>query len=111
MSWPSAGKCWKRWVARSSPGRPSRTTARGSIPSFSLSIPSTGIDACLAFPLLDALGHAAEDALADVRSGRRTADAALVSAVVAIIDRIGETIGAIEASGDVSRLAHRHARA
>jgi two-component system chemotaxis sensor kinase CheA len=52
------------------------------------------------FPRLEALSHAAEDALADVRAGRRTPDAALVSAVLAIIDRIGEMIGCIEAGED-----------
>jgi two-component system chemotaxis sensor kinase CheA len=49
------------------------------------------------FPRLEALSHAAEDALADVRSGRRQPDGQLVSAVLAIIDRIGEMIAAIEA--------------
>ncbi|MCY7280657.1 MAG: chemotaxis protein CheA [Sphingomonas bacterium] len=49
------------------------------------------------FPRLEALSHAAEDALADVRAGRRTPDAPLVSAVLAVIDRIGEMVAAIEA--------------
>jgi two-component system chemotaxis sensor kinase CheA len=53
------------------------------------------------FPRLEALSHAAEDALADVRAGRRQADGALVSAVLAIIDRIGEMIVAIEAGEDM----------
>src|SRR5215212_8196796 len=53
------------------------------------------------FPRLEALSHAAEDALADVRSGRRVPDGQLVSAVLAIIDRIGEMIGAIEAGEDM----------
>ena len=52
------------------------------------------------FPRLEALSHAAEDALADVRAGRRQADGGLVSAVLAIIDRIGEMIAAIEAGDD-----------
>ncbi len=52
------------------------------------------------FPRLEALSHAAEDALADVRAGRRSADPVLVSAVLAIIDRIGEMIGCIEAGED-----------
>ena len=52
------------------------------------------------FPRLEALSHAAEDALADVRAGRRHADGALVSAVLAIIDRIGEMICCIEAGSD-----------
>ncbi len=51
------------------------------------------------FPRLEALSHAAEDVLADVRAGRRQADAALVSAVLAVIDRIGEMIDVI-AAGD-----------
>jgi two-component system chemotaxis sensor kinase CheA len=63
------------------------------------------------FPRLEALSHAAEDALADVRAGRRHADAQLVSAVLAIIDRIGEMIASIEAGeempgGDDSSLIH-----
>ncbi len=49
------------------------------------------------FPRLEALSHAAEDALADCRAGRRTPDHALVSAVLAVIDRIGEMVAAIEA--------------
>src|SRR6187551_2683842 len=53
------------------------------------------------FPRLEALSHAAEDALADVRSGRRHADGTLVSAVLAIIDRIGEMIAAIEAGEEM----------
>jgi two-component system chemotaxis sensor kinase CheA len=53
------------------------------------------------FPRLEALSHAAEDALADVRAGRRHPDATLVSAVLAIIDRIGEMVAAIEAGEEV----------
>ncbi|MES2136223.1 MAG: chemotaxis protein CheA [Pseudomonadota bacterium] len=53
------------------------------------------------FPRLEALSHAAEDALADVRAGRRHPDPALVSAVLAIIDRIGEMVAAIEAGEDM----------
>src|SRR6476469_4363330 len=63
------------------------------------------------FPRLEARSHAAEDALADVRANRRRADPALVSAVLAIIDRISEMVGAIEAGeemppGDDSALIH-----
>jgi two-component system chemotaxis sensor kinase CheA len=47
-------------------------------------------------PRLQQLSHAAEDALADVRAGRRVADARLVSAVLAVIDRIGELVLALE---------------
>jgi two-component system chemotaxis sensor kinase CheA len=63
------------------------------------------------FPRLEALSHAAEDALADVRGGRRQPDAPLVSAVLAIIDRIGEMIAIIESGeplpkGDDSELIY-----
>jgi two-component system chemotaxis sensor kinase CheA len=63
------------------------------------------------FPRLEALSHAAEDALADVRANRRSADPTLVSAVLAVIDRIGEMVSAIEAGeempgGDDSALIH-----
>ncbi|NUT00844.1 MAG: chemotaxis protein CheA [Sphingomonas sp.] len=61
------------------------------------------------FPRLEALSHAAEDALAEVRAGRRHADGPLVSAVLAIIDRIAEMIAALDAgeefpAGDDSSL-------
>ncbi|KWV91016.1 chemotaxis protein CheA [Erythrobacter sp. YT30] len=52
------------------------------------------------FPRLAALSHAAEDALADCRAERRTPDRALVSAVLAIIDRIVQMVDAIEAGED-----------
>jgi two-component system chemotaxis sensor kinase CheA len=47
-------------------------------------------------PRIRALSHAAEDALAAVRSGARLPDAPLVSAVLAVIDRIGELVEALE---------------
>ena len=47
-------------------------------------------------PRLEALSHAAEDALSDVRAGRREPDSRLVSAVLGIIDRIGEMVLALE---------------
>jgi two-component system chemotaxis sensor kinase CheA len=53
------------------------------------------------FPRLEALSHAAEDALADVRAARRVPDAQLVSAVLAIIDRISEMVAAIEAGDEL----------
>ncbi|WP_300974538.1 chemotaxis protein CheA [Sphingomonas sp. LHG3406-1] len=53
------------------------------------------------FPRLEALSHAAEDALADVRAGRRQPDPALVSAVLAIIDRIGEMVELIAAGSAI----------
>ncbi|MEX0343122.1 MAG: chemotaxis protein CheA [Erythrobacter sp.] len=52
------------------------------------------------FPRLEKLSHAAEDALADCRAGRREPDSGLVSAVLAIIDRISEMIDSIEAGKD-----------
>lgn len=48
-------------------------------------------------PRLEALSHAAEDALSDVRAGRREPNQRLVSAVLAILDRIGEMVVALEA--------------
>jgi two-component system chemotaxis sensor kinase CheA len=53
----------------------------------------------LELPRFERLSHAAEDVLSDLRSGQRTADAGLVSAVLAIIDRIGELAEALD-SGD-----------
>ena len=53
------------------------------------------------FPRLEALSHPAEDALADVRAGRRVPDGPLVSAVLGIIDRIAEMISAIEAGEEM----------
>lgn len=53
------------------------------------------------FPRLASLSHAAEDALADCRAGRREADQQLVTAVLAIIDRIGQMIDVIEAGADL----------
>jgi two-component system chemotaxis sensor kinase CheA len=49
------------------------------------------------FPRLAGLSHAAEDALSDCRAGRRDPDRQLVTAVLAIIDRIAAMIDAIEA--------------
>src|SRR3954453_11734977 len=60
------------------------------------------------FPRLEPPSHAAEDALADVRAGRRHPDGALVSAVLAIIDRIGEMVAAIEAGGAMPMGAASH---
>jgi len=48
------------------------------------------------FPRLAKLSHAAEDALADCRSGRRDPDSYLVTAVLAVIDRIVSMVDAIE---------------
>lgn len=52
-------------------------------------------------PRLEQLSHAAEDALADVRGGRRAPDRKLVSAVLAILDRIGELVQALETGESV----------
>jgi two-component system chemotaxis sensor kinase CheA len=51
----------------------------------------------LDLPRLARLSHAAEDVLAAVRSGHRLPDTALVNAVLAIVDRIGEIVEAIDA--------------
>src|SRR5262245_55931312 len=53
-------------------------------------------------PRLEKLSHAAEDALAEVRAGNRIADHTLVSAVLAIIDRIGELALALETGDSVA---------
>ncbi|MES2494880.1 MAG: chemotaxis protein CheA [Pseudomonadota bacterium] len=50
----------------------------------------------LDLPRLEKLSHAAEDVLADVRADRRRPDSGLVSAVLAVIDRIAELTDAIE---------------
>ncbi len=50
----------------------------------------------LDLPPLARLSHAAEDALAAVRDGKRTPDTALVNAVLGIVDRIGEIVEAID---------------
>ncbi|QZD92050.1 chemotaxis protein CheW [Qipengyuania xiapuensis] len=52
------------------------------------------------FPRLEKLSHAAEDALAECRAGRREPDSELVTAVLAIIDRISDMTDAIEAGED-----------
>lgn len=51
----------------------------------------------LDLPRLGRLSHAAEDVLAQVRAGDRAPDRALVNAVLAVVDRIGELVEAIEA--------------
>jgi two-component system chemotaxis sensor kinase CheA len=50
----------------------------------------------LDLPRLARLSHAAEDVLSAVRAGERQADAATVSAILAIIDRIAELVEAID---------------
>ncbi|MEN2785099.1 chemotaxis protein CheA [Sphingomonas qilianensis] len=50
----------------------------------------------LDLPRLARLSHAAEDALAAVRDGARVPDTALVNAVLAIVDRIGALVEAID---------------
>ena len=50
----------------------------------------------LDLPRLEKLSHAAEDVLADLRADRRTADRQVVSAVLAVIDRIAELTEALD---------------
>ncbi|KTT69072.1 chemotaxis protein CheA [Sphingomonas endophytica] len=50
----------------------------------------------LDLPRLARLSHGAEDALAAVRAGDRVPDPALVTAILAIIDRIGEIVEALD---------------
>jgi two-component system chemotaxis sensor kinase CheA len=51
-------------------------------------------------PRIEALAHAAETELADVRAGARRADTVLVGAMLAIIDRIGLLVAALESPND-----------
>jgi two-component system, chemotaxis family, sensor kinase CheA len=51
----------------------------------------------LDLPRLERLSHAAEDVLAAVREGTRRPDRRLVSAVLGVVDRIGEIVEAIDA--------------
>ena len=53
------------------------------------------------FPRLEKLSHAAESALSEVRAGRRRASSALVTAVLAVIDRISDMIDAIDAGEEL----------
>ncbi len=55
----------------------------------------------LDLPRLARLSHHAEDVLAAVRDGRRTADGALVDAVLAVVDRIGELVETLDAGHDI----------
>jgi len=56
----------------------------------------------LDLPRLERLSHAAEDVLADVRADRRRPDSDLVSAVLAMIDRISALTDAIETGEIIS---------
>ncbi|NYT39522.1 chemotaxis protein CheA [Sphingomonas sp. R-74633] len=56
----------------------------------------------LDLPRLGRLSHAAEDVLAQVREGDRAPDRALVNAVLAVVDRIGELVEAIESGTGLS---------
>ncbi|MEA3541515.1 MAG: chemotaxis protein CheA [Pseudomonadota bacterium] len=49
----------------------------------------------LNLPRFERLSHAAEDVLADIRAGERQPDAATVSAVLGLMDRIGELTEAV----------------
>ncbi len=55
----------------------------------------------LDLPRLGRLSHAAEDVLAAVRDGSRIPDTAMVNAVLAIVDRIGELVEAIDAGSSL----------
>jgi two-component system chemotaxis sensor kinase CheA len=49
----------------------------------------------LNLPRFERLSHAAEDVLSDIRAGKRSADPATVSAVLGVMDRIGELAEAV----------------
>ena len=53
-------------------------------------------------PRLERLSHSAEDALGDVRAGRRQPTPALVDAVLAIVDRISALVDQLEAGQDIA---------
>ena len=59
-----------------------------------------GSSGFLTLPRVTALSHAAEDALDMVRRGARKADRPLVTAVLAIIDRLTDLTEAIGAEGN-----------
>ena len=59
-------------------------------------------------PRLEQLSHAAEGALAEVRAGSRIADRKLVDAVLAVIDRIGELVQALETGESVASEDDEH---
>jgi two-component system chemotaxis sensor kinase CheA len=56
----------------------------------------------LDLPRLARLSHAAEEVLAAVREGDRAPDRALVNAVLAVVDRIGELVEAIDAGSAIA---------
>lgn len=58
-----------------------------------------GSSGFLALPRVTALSHAAEDALDQVRRGNREANAALVSGVLGILDRLNDLCGALGQHG------------
>ena len=55
----------------------------------------------LDLPRIGALAHAAESALGEVRDGKRTTDARLIGAMLAIIDRISLLSEALETKAEV----------
>ncbi|WP_245836425.1 chemotaxis protein CheA [Sphingopyxis indica] len=58
-----------------------------------------GSSGFLSLPRVTALAHAAEDALDQVRRGQRQADAALVTAVLGIVDRLSDLCAALGTQG------------
>ena len=55
----------------------------------------------LDLPRLQDLSHEAENALSEVREGRRKPDAEFVSAILAILDRIGDLVDLLEDGEDI----------
>src|SRR3546814_9928218 len=58
----------------------------------------------LSLPRFEKLSHAAEDVLSEIRAGNRMPDPATVSAVLAIMDRIGELCQAVASGAPLSSL-------
>lgn len=62
----------------------------------------------LDLPRFERLSHAAEDVLSDIRSGRAAPDAATISAVLSVMDRIGELCAAVAAGDSLSDRNDEH---
>ncbi len=54
-------------------------------------------------PRIEALAHAAESALSEVRSGKRKTDSRLVETVLQVIDRIGEMVETVAAGEEIKK--------
>src|SRR3546814_17162592 len=76
------------------------------ISDWSSDVCSSDLGSCgfLSLPRFEKLSHAAEDVLSEIRAGNRMPDPATVSAVLAIMDRIGELCQAVASGAPLSSL-------